>query len=130
MISKIDRANKRCIENSNDLPDVSIAVMSFFQNIKIELIRKINDRGYLKEKEETVLTQGVRQTFTSRQLMMKPEGERTWKWSKLHLLAEPCLKLDDIVRIRGTKYRVMASVDQSEYGFMEYDLLEDYKDEG
>lgn len=124
---KIDRANKRNVNDATDLPDVSQGVQMFFQNIKIDLVRKINENGYLKEHKHCILTQGVRQTFTPRQLAMKPEGQRTWKWSRLHMLPEPKLKLDDIANIRGTKYRVMSSVDQSEYGFMEYDLIEDYE---
>lgn len=125
----IDRANKRNVCDANDLPDVSEGVQMFFQNIKIEVVHKRNDAGYLKEKKSCILTQGVRQTFTPRQLEMKPEGERTWKWSKLHTLPEPKLKLDDIVLIRGIKYRVMVLDDQAEYGFVAYDLKEDYEDE-
>jgi hypothetical protein len=126
---KIDRANKRNLTEANDLPDLSTSVQMFFQNIKIDVIRKENNSGYVKEKKLCILTQGVRQTFTPAQLAMKPEGERTWKWSKLHTLPEPKLKLDDIVQIRGIKYRVMVMADQSEYGFEEYDLQEDYINE-
>lgn len=124
---KIDRANKRGINHANDLPDVSVGVQMFFQNIKIDLIIKINENGYLKEIKKCILTQGVRQTMTPRQLMMKPEGQRTWKWSRLHMLPNQRLKLDDIVKISEVKYRVMSSVDQSEYGFIEYDIVEDYE---
>lgn len=126
---KIDRANKRNIIDTNDLPDLSAAVQAFFQKIKLEVVRKRNDDGYLKEKKHCIITQGVRVTFTARQLEMKPEGERTWKWSKLYTLPYPKLKLDDIVEIRGIKYRVMLLTDQAEYGYVEYDLKEDYEDE-
>lgn len=129
MISKIDRANKRNTNDANDLPDMSAGVQMFFQNIKIEIVHKRNESGYLKEKTKCILTQGVRQTFTPAQLAMKPEGQRTWKWSKLHTLPEPKLNLDDIVKIRDVSYRVMTRADQSEYGFVEYDLLEGYENE-
>jgi len=126
---KIDRANKRNVNDTTDLPDLSSGVMTFFQSIKIEIVKKRNDSGYLKEKKICILTQGVRQAFTQRQLAIKPEGERSWKWSKLHVLPEPRLNLDDIVLIRDVKYRIMAEMHQSEYGYREYDLLEDYEDE-
>lgn len=126
---KIDRGNKRDVNDANDLPDLSMGVQMFFQSIKIEVIRKRNEGGYLKENKKCILTQGVRQTYTPKQLEMKPEGQRTWKWSKLHTLPECKLKLDDIVEIRGVKYRVMDMEDQGEYGFISYDLKEDYEDE-
>lgn len=67
--------------------------------------------------------------MTPAQLAMKPEGERTWKWSRLHLLPDPKLELDWIVVIREVKYRVMAVENQAEYGYIAYDLLEDYENE-
>lgn len=125
----IDRASRKSLNDANDLPDVSAGVQMFFQNIKIDLVRKHNDDGYVKEKKTCILTQGVRQTFTPRQLEMKPEGQRTWKWSKLHMVPEPRLSLDDILKIRGIKYRVMTSDDHAEYGVISYDLKEDYENE-
>lgn len=125
----IDRANKRNITEANDLPDVSSGVQMFFQNIKIDIVRKRNEDGYLKEKKECLLAQGVVQIFTPAQLAMKPEGERTWKWRKLHMTSHPKLKLDDIVEIKGIKYRVMDMEDFSEYGVVSYDLQEDYRHE-
>ena len=126
---KIHNANRQGVNEATDLPDVSAGVMTFFQNIKIEIVKKRNDSGYLKEKKYCILTQGVRQAFSPRQLAIKPEGERTWKWSKLHILPVHGLNLDDIILIRDVKYRIMAEVNQAEYGYKEYDLLEDYKDE-
>ncbi len=127
MISKIDRANKRNINDANDLPDVSDGVRMFFQNIKIEVLHKYTEDGYVKEKKTCILTQGVRVTQTPSQLAMKPEGERTWKWSNLFTVPGVNLKLDDIVEIRDIKYRVMGKEDNSEYGVVSYSLLEDYR---
>lgn len=126
---KIHNANQRNVNYANDLPDVSAGVEMFFQSIKMHKVRKHNEDGYLVERKNCILTQGVRQTFTPAQLAMKPEGQRTWRWSKLHILPEPKLNLDDIVEIRGIKYRVMTMDNHAEYGVISYDLVEDYKDE-
>lgn len=126
---KIDSANKRNVNDANNLPDLSGGVQMFFQNIKIDIVKKRNDLGYLKEYKKCILTQGVRQTMTPAKLAIKPEGERTWKWSTLHTLPEPKLELDDIIKIRDVKYRVMSMENQAEYGFVAYELLEDYEDE-
>lgn len=126
---KIDRANKWNVNYANDLPDVSEGVQMFFQTIKMHRVTKHNEDGYLVERKHCILTQGVRQTFTLAQLAMKPEGQRTWRWSKLHILPNPKLALDDIVEIRGIHYRVMTMDNHAEYGVISYDLIEDYKDE-
>lgn len=127
---KIDRANKKQILESSDLPDVSSGVTMFFQTIKIDLVKKTQVDGYTQEKTKCIVTQGVRQPFNSSQLQIKPEAERTWNWSKLYCLPDVNLELDDIAKIRGIKYRVMAQSDWAEYGYVEYDLCEDYRHVG
>lgn len=123
---KIIPANKTTVYNAHDLPDMSEGVMSFFQNIIIELIYKQNNEGFLSETPDVIHTQGVRFSQSSRELAMKPEGERKWKWSTLYLLPEPPLKVDDKVRIFGIVYRVMSSTGNTEYNVCSYELIEDY----
>jgi hypothetical protein len=126
---KIDCGNKRSISQSSDLPDVSSGIQLWFQPLKIGPVFKQNKDGYLEEFLSVFKTQGVLQTLTPQQLAMKPEGERTWKWRKLHMLPEPKLRVDDIVIIGETSYRVMDKEDNSQYGVTSYDLQEDYVDE-
>lgn len=126
---RIVSANKMKVYDSNDLPDMSEGVQMFFQNIFIEILHKQNSEGFLQEFAKPVRTQGVRVTQTPQQLAMKPEGQRDWKWSNLFMLPEPKLRVDDIVKIQGTKYRVMQKSDNKEYGVCSYELLEDYNDE-
>lgn len=125
-MNKIDRANKRKVTELIDLPDVSAAVQMFFQPIKINVVCKVQVDGYTQETTRCITTQGVRQAFTADQLAIKPEGQRGWKFSKLYCTPDVKLKLDDIIYIRGVKSRVMASADWAEYGYSEFDLVEDY----
>jgi len=119
------------VSESNDLPDMSQGVQMFFQNIVIELIYKQNDHGFLDETPTVIKTQGVRVTQTSRQLAMKPEGERKWKWSTLFMVPDPkrSLKEDDRLKIHGIKYRVMSDTSNLEYGVASFELIEDYDEE-
>ena len=98
--------------------------------MKVLLIRKEQIDGYTDESEKKcVITEGVRVPFSPAQLAIKPEGERTWRLSKLYCLPNLWVKLDDIIEIREVKYRVIAVTDYSEYGYLEYDLHEDYRHE-
>lgn len=129
-MNKIDRANKRKVIDLIDLPDVSNGVQMFFQPIKINVVCKTQIDGYTQETTRCITAQGVRQSFSADQLALKPEGERTWRFSKLYCTPDVALKLDDIIYIRGVKYRVMGSADWAEYGFSEFDLVEDYVSAG
>jgi hypothetical protein len=126
---RIDSGKKRNISESIALPEVSDGVQYFFQPLVIGKVFKQNKKGYLEEFINTFRTQGVIQTLTPAQLAMKPEGQRTWQWRKLHLLSEPRLKLDDVIIIRKIRYRVMDMEDNSQYGVCSYDLQEDYSSE-
>lgn len=127
---RINCGNKRNISQSSDLPDVSPGIEMFFQPLIISKVYKQNNKGYLEEFLNTFRTQGVIQTLSPAQLAMKPEGQRTWQWRKLHTLSEPRLKLDDIIYIYKIRYRVMDMEDNSQYSVISYDLQEDYSDEG
>lgn len=126
---KIDCANKRNISNSPDVPDVSAGIQMWFQPIRIDVVFKQNRGGYLQEFINTFRNQAFKIAQSPQQLMMKPEGQRDWKWHTLYMNGEPKLKVDDIIVIQNMKYRVMQKRDNSEYSCVEYELLEDYQDE-
>ena len=115
----------------SNLPDVSDALLDWFQNMTFDLISKaITDYG-LTETATTISTKGVRQPFSAQQLSIKPEGQRAWKWETLHCLPDVKLNPDDIVVFNGIRYRVMDKLDYSEYGYLEYHIIQDYiKDSG
>ena len=124
---KINPANRRNISQSPDvMVDASVGVQMFFQKILIELVYKQNEDGFLEEFVNPIYTMGVRISMTSRQLAVKPEGERKWKWSTLYTVPFPEINVDDIIQISGIKYRVMSSQANQEYGCRAYELLEDY----
>lgn len=125
---KLVNGKNRCLnEQALDLPDVSDAVQLFLQPMKMDLVRKEQVDGYTQETTKCLTGLAVRQPFTAQQLAIKPEGERHWKWSTLHAEIDICLKLDDIVKIRDVKYRIMERLDWTEYGYNEYHMVEDYK---
>ncbi len=69
---------------------------------------------------------GVIQPFGPRELKIKPEGERAWNWQMLHTTPDVALKDDEEFTIKGTRYRVMSQKNFSEYGYIAYELVQDY----
>lgn len=113
-------------ENPGTLPNMSSDLANWFQLITMEKITKTLSNFVIVETTTPVLFQGVVQPFNSRQLMMKPEGQRAWKWK--NILSWPGVPLapDDVVLYEGIQYRVMATIDWKQYGFREYHIQSDY----
>ena len=109
-----------------NLPNVQGAMLEWFQTLSFVQIVKSIVNFQVVETETTTVFQGVRQPFTAQQLLMKPEGQRLWKWETIHSFPDLQLKPDDRIIFGTLKYRVMQKSDWKEYGYIEYHIIEDY----
>lgn len=112
--------------NPGTLPNMQNAIADWFQTMTFQKVVKTTVNFVLVEALTTFSAMGVRQPFTPQQLLMKPIGQRQWKWETLHCYPDLILDPDEIVLFLGTKYRVMQKLDWKEYGYLEYHLVEDY----
>lgn|SRR5574343_364486 len=112
--------------NPGTLPDVSAALLNWFQPITFTKIVKTVVNYKAVETKTNFSFQGVRQPFTPQDLMMKPEGQRSWKWEMIHCYPDLVLIPDEIIYFGLTKYRVMQKLDYKEYGYVQYHITEDY----
>lgn len=113
------------------VPNMAGALSGWMQNMVFTLIAQVvNGVFTVTETPTNIAFQGVWQPFTAQQLMIKPEGERGWKWFTVHTLVSLPAKLDDVITYRGTQYRIKEKLDYSEYGYFEYHLVEDYTGSG
>lgn len=112
------------------VPDVSGAMKDYFQPMVFQPLTKTVSGFQVVETTTSIDFQGVIQPFTERQLMLKPEGERSWTWLWLH--ADPVLQLetDDVVLYLGVQTRVMKKKDYFLYGYVEYQLVQDWTGAG
>lgn len=112
------------------VPDVSGAMQDYFQPMVFTTVVKTVSGFQAVETPTALNFQGVIQPLTERQLMLKPEGQRSWNWLMLH--ADPSLTLntDDVVNYLGVQTRVMTRKDYSLYGYIEYHLVQDYTGAG
>ena len=68
------------------------------------------------------------QNATDTDLQIKSDGERQWKYYKLHTTYDK-LNNDDIIEINKIRYRIKSkSQDNLHYGFTRYQLIEDYNE--
>lgn len=110
------------------LPDVETSLSGVVYPISVYRVSKSIVDGFLQEIETKTETEGVIQPLSAQQIAIKPEGQRAWKWMELHCRANLILKPDDIVAIDGVKYRVTAVYDYRQYGFMHYELAQNYEE--
>lgn len=109
-----------------NLPNMGSTLQGWFQPMTFTLVTQQNIDGILYPSETTVSSRGVRQPMSARQLQIKPEGERAWKWETMHCLPEVILKTDDVIVFNAVRFRVMQVWDWREYGYREYHLVRDY----
>lgn len=115
---------------TGSLPNMRGAMLGWFQPMTFTTIVKTVVNFKAVETPTNVTFRGVIQPLSGRQLVMKPEGERAWTWFLLH--AEPQLKLevDSVVTYLGVQTRVMSQKDYSIYGYIEYELVQDWTGAG
>lgn len=111
---------------SSALPYVGTALYGLLQPMTFTTIAKSVYQGLVTELQTNVSVRCSRQPFSPQRLALKPEGQRAWRWELL--FADPSLVLspDDRVIFGGRPYRVMAKYDYKEYGYVQYEIAEDF----
>lgn len=122
----INNANKKSLsQTSSALPQVDPAVAEFLQNMSFGIVQKTMVDGYIQEVVITKKCLATKQAMNPTELAMKPEGQRTWNWSKIHSI-DLDVPLDSVFILDTLCYRVLSRIENGEYGFFEYDVKEDY----
>jgi len=122
----IASANQLSVSAQSQLPSILGAVRSYFRPLTLTFIQKKIVDHEITEARSVLSCQGTIQPFAPYKLSLKPEGQRSWNWQMLHTSPEVALKNDEEFTIRGIRYRVMAQSDWSEYGYILYELVQDY----
>ena len=113
-------------QNTGCLPDVSSALLNWLQPMQVNQIVKTTVNYSVVEKLTTINFEGVIEAGTPEQIMMKPEGQRSWKWVSIWTHSTVQLNTDDIVTSLGKSYRIKSKSDWYQYGYINYEAHEDY----
>lgn len=115
---------------SGGLPNVNGALNGWRLPMTFGVVTKEIVNAQVVEVMTAVNFKGVIQPLSARRLEMKPEGQRAWTWLMLHADPTLALDVDDVVTYNGTQTRVMARKNYTEYGYIEYELVQDYVNAG
>ena len=120
-------ADKPLFDKAGTVPDVSGAMQDYFQFMVFTLVSKTVAGFQVVETALPINFRGIIQSFSGRQLNLKPEGQRAWSWYMLHSDPSLTLEVDDVVLWRGKQTRVMFRSLNELYGFVEYHLVQDWE---
>jgi hypothetical protein len=117
--------------NYNNIPNVNDVVNSWSIPMTAYRIKKVMKDGVMSETKTSINFKGVPlQPIPTRQLLMKPEGERDWKYFNLY--CDYNFKMDDVIILDGREFRIKGKKDDNVggiYGYCKYELIEGYQDE-
>lgn len=112
------------------VPNVSGAMLNWFQPMVFGVVSTTVEGFQAVQTQEQIRFQGVIQPLTERQLLLKPEGQRAWTWFMLHAEPQLTLQVDSVVTYLGVQTRVMARKDYTIYGYVQYELVQDWTGAG
>ena len=114
----------------NNLPQLNRPIECWQIPIQLIKITQSIVNGDKVENREVITFRGVVQPLRDEQLQFKPEGQRSWQWLWIHALTSvQNLQTQDKIEFNNKRYKVMSVKDYSLYGYIEYELVQDYEEQ-
>lgn len=108
------------------IPFVGSVIFGFEETLRFQIVKKTVVDHDLQESSKVPVPlyfEGNLQPLHPKELLVKPEGQRKWKWYTL--FTDMRLEVDTVLIAEdGIKYRVMASSDWGPVGYTSYQLIE------
>lgn len=115
------------ISKLSGMPRMRSVFSNWMQSITLETITQTVVDGFINESIAQTSFKGIIQPLSVQQLMLKPEGERSWQWLQIHAITGSLnLATNDKIIYNGATYKVMGLWDYSLNGFIEYHVAADF----
>lgn len=111
------------------MPRVNVALGNWLTPLNFTLITETISDHEMVPVKSTITFKGVIQPLSPRQVALKPEGFRSWIWVQIHAEPGTTLKPYDTIADLNHSYRIMAMLDYTASGFIEYHAIQDYTEE-
>jgi hypothetical protein len=108
------------------MPDLSLAVSHFEETMQFQIVSKTVNDGDIAETSKVkpdLWFEGTLEPMPERALLVKPEGQRNFKWWMLW--TDLKLQNDTVIKDENSIiYRVMKTSDWNQAGYYSYQLIE------
>ena len=126
-VSPIFNANTMTLDqNTASLPIMRGTLRGWFRAITFSVKAQSVSGGLMTETFVDTTFMGVVQPLNRKDLLLKPEGQRSWQWLQIHALPGLVLNTDDIIKYNGENYRILGTWNWDSYGYVEYHAIKDY----
>lgn len=113
-------------KNQGSVPKLETCLGNYLQSMTFQLVQT-SVVGFESIQTFTDLKfKGTWVPFTEQDLILKPEGERSWTWFTVNALTDINLKVTDYIIYNAVKYKVMKKLDYEVYGIYTYHLIESW----
>jgi len=113
---------------TSNMPKIVNALDGWQDELTIVRVTESWSGGDKVETTENIGITGTIQPLSPKQVSLKPEGQRAWKWYQIHDYTRVSnLDTSDRIIIEGKKYKVMAINDYSRNNYIEYHIIEFYE---
>ncbi len=121
--------SRRPLNLGSGMPQMGPAFQGWQKKITVVKITQTIVNGLTVDAEQTISFQGTIQPLSPKNLVLKPEGMRSWKWLQIHAFSGSLNLVDnDRIEYGGDRYKVMGLYDYSLNNFIEYHLVRDFQD--
>ena len=113
-------------QSASGLPNVIEAIQSLLQPLYVTYVQKQQVDGYTQEITISLCVQASIQP-AEQKLDMTSTGQRSWRywdvWCENNLDLQP----DEMFEVGGLRYRILSRNDWAAYGYIHYQVVEDYQ---
>ena len=109
--------------DESTLPNMESTMDRWFVDMTFTRVTTTVVNHVVQETTEDISFRGTWQVLSAREIMLKPEQQRKNTWYQVHSDTALELEVDEIIRYKGTDYRVMKMVPHEIYGYLEYHLV-------
>lgn len=131
----VNASNIPLSEQQGTVPNLGTGLNDWFQVMTFTRVVKTVVAFQAVEVGTPIVFRGLIQPLSGRELAMKPEGQRKWNWISVYAQSVPnsaimTLQPDEVVIYVTTQYRVMSTKNFANYGYIQYELVDDYTGSG
>ena len=114
----------------SSMPQLSAAFQGWQKQITLTKRKQVVRNGLVCYDDQLVKFMGIIQPLSPEAISLKPDGQRSFQWLQIHCQGNGLtLTTDDQIVYNGIQFKVMALLDYSLNGFIEYHCVKDYQNE-